>query len=372
VLRRTTSFLENPRRYPRVPARLRVALSARGEGFEAETEDLGPGGCLVLLPRPLLQGVQVRIALDAALVPERLSVVGHVAWARAAERIRVGVAFDLKQPGAVRPQAWFQKLLAADPAMASRISRSPERIAFDAPLYLLPPPRRILDILPGEAALLHRLDNGVTPRQLLDGSPAEVAAATRHLFSLFEKRVLTLALGQSAPVWQWRETLSRLEEEGAIERVELEDMGETAAPLDPPPRRGPDPRGSAPPLLHREALSPGRPRPAPPPRREDAPSLTPAPVLTPAPRPLTPPIRPAAAASVTPAPLASTTERRPPPGGRGRPGPAQQCLDLARAAAEEGNYHTAIGLLRRGLQLAPRDPEIAELLGRLAFRGRGG
>jgi len=370
VLGRATTFIDNPRRFPRVPARLRVAVSARGEAFDAETEDLGPGGCLVLLPRPLVQGVQVRLALDATQVTERLSVVGRVAWAQAAERIRAGVAFDPKQPGAVRPQAWFQKLMAADPAMASRISRAPERLACDAPVYLLPPPRRLLDILPGEAALLRRLDNGMTPRQLLDGAPLEVALATRHLFSLFEKRILTLALGQSAPAWQWRETLARLEEEGAIEPVELEDLGTAVPPLDPPP---PPAAAGKPPLLHREALAPQRHQPAAPPRLPETPSHTPAPVLTPPPPPAPPPIRQAAAPeAVTPAPLVSSVERRAPRVAHSRPPQAQQCLDLAMKAAEEGNFHTAIGLLRRGLQIAPRDPEIADLLGRLAFRGRGG
>ena len=55
-----------------------------------------------------------------------------------------------------------------------------------------------------------------------------------------------------------------------------------------------------------------------------------------------------------------------------RPREAQECLDRARAATAEGNLHTAISLLRRALQLAPRDAEIAEALGKLAFRGRGG
>jgi hypothetical protein len=35
-----------------------------------------------------------------------------------------------------------------------------------------------------------------------------------------------------------------------------------------------------------------------------------------------------------------------------------------------GEISTAIGLLRRGLQLSPRDPEISALLGQLAFRDR--
>lgn len=389
MLSRATTFVDNPRRFPRVPVRLRIVVSARGQGFEAETEDLGPGGCLVRLPRPLVQGLQVRVALGAASIPETLSVIGHVAWARSADLMRAGVAFDLKQPGAVRPQAWFQKLIAADPGMAARVSRAPERIGLDAPLYLLPPPRRILDLLPEEAALLRRLENGVTPRELLDGRPEQVAVATRTLFSLFEKRALTLALGQSAPAWQWREALSRLEEEGTIEPVVLEDLGAVVAPLDPPIRRtAPTARPSRPPpLLRREALGPERPPAQPPPKRPDAPALTPAPAFTPPPLrtpppPLStspasaPPLRPAARApeepTATPAPLVSKVADRTPGVGRGRTALAQQCLDMARAAAEGGDFHTAIGLLRRGLQIAPRDPEIADLLGRYAFRGRGG
>ncbi|HQR30693.1 MAG TPA: hypothetical protein PLL32_09795 [Anaeromyxobacteraceae bacterium] len=35
-----------------------------------------------------------------------------------------------------------------------------------------------------------------------------------------------------------------------------------------------------------------------------------------------------------------------------------------------GEISTAIGLLRRALQMSPRDPEISALLGQLAFRDR--
>jgi hypothetical protein len=49
---------------------------------------------------------------------------------------------------------------------------------------------------------------------------------------------------------------------------------------------------------------------------------------------------------------------------------AQECLDLAVSAVSLGEISTAIGLLRRGLQLSPRDPEISALLGQLAFRDR--
>jgi Flp pilus assembly protein TadD len=54
----------------------------------------------------------------------------------------------------------------------------------------------------------------------------------------------------------------------------------------------------------------------------------------------------------------------------GRPPDAQECFDLAVSAVSMGEISTAIGLLRRALQLSPRDPEISALLGQLAFRDR--
>ncbi len=60
----------------------------------------------------------------------------------------------------------------------------------------------------------------------------------------------------------------------------------------------------------------------------------------------------------------------PGPGDAPRPPAAQECLDRARAAVGSGDVHTAIALLRRAIQLSPRDSEIAAMLGSLAFRGR--
>jgi Flp pilus assembly protein TadD len=54
-----------------------------------------------------------------------------------------------------------------------------------------------------------------------------------------------------------------------------------------------------------------------------------------------------------------------------RPPAAQECFDHAKTAAAQGNLSTAIALLRRALQLSPRDSEIAGFLGQLAFKGRG-
>ena len=51
---------------------------------------------------------------------------------------------------------------------------------------------------------------------------------------------------------------------------------------------------------------------------------------------------------------------------------AQAILDRARAAAGAGRYGEAVPLLRQALALAPRDVEIAQLLGDLVLKERGG
>ncbi|HEX9050006.1 MAG TPA: tetratricopeptide repeat protein, partial [Anaeromyxobacter sp.] len=55
---------------------------------------------------------------------------------------------------------------------------------------------------------------------------------------------------------------------------------------------------------------------------------------------------------------------------RQRSGEAQASFDRARAEFLAGNVNGAIALLRSALAAAPGDPEIAEVLGRLAFRDR--
>jgi Flp pilus assembly protein TadD len=61
-------------------------------------------------------------------------------------------------------------------------------------------------------------------------------------------------------------------------------------------------------------------------------------------------------------------------GWRAQPRPrspeAEQYFRQATLDAEAGKVDSAIALLRHALQLAPGDPEIAALLGRLAFRDR--
>ncbi len=322
---KVTRFIENPRRSPRVPARCTVALTRRGDGCQAETEDIGPGGCLVLTPRLLRLGEPVGLHIESDHVPRPLRVLGRVAWVGYGGRPRAGVAFT-QEPFSSRsdPAAWFQAFCKAEPGVATRRIEAPARIAYDAPLYLRAPPKFIVDFSHDELAVLGIIEAGVTVSQVL-AHPEAGPHADRVLFALIARRFVTLAPLEAVPAWEWKSLLERA----------------TGLPAQSP-------------------------RPARPP-----PSQRPAPGFEAAP-PARPDILPAIA---KPAPGAISMEGSPalsPPPGPARPRPprAQECLDQARAAVASNDLGTAIALLRRALNLAPGDAEIASLLGQVAFKDR--
>ncbi len=282
-----------------------VEILHRGDSWQATTQDVGPGGCLVSSPRALVTGTQLRLVLRSAAVPEALNVAGNVAWARDALG---GVAFTIRPLGfAPRPDRWFQRLLDARPGLANGIGRAPDRLALDAPLYLLPPPR-LVDLTADEEALLYCSLDGKTVGGLLSSAAVPEDRAARALFSLFEKGVLTLSLGRAGEGWKWRAVLRGERHPAEAER--------------------------APGAGERGASSPHAPRIAP----------------------------------ATTAPLDAALLRG--AGATRRPPEAQARLDEARAAAEASRIDQAVALLRQALSLAPRDAEISRLLGQLAFKDR--
>jgi hypothetical protein len=197
----------------------------------------------------------------------------------------------------------------------------------DTKLFLRPPPQFIFDFGPDEVTLLKALGDGTTIGNLLRRSPFSAGQAARLIFALLEQRVITLSLGEAAPAWKWKAALADFEAQG----------GERTPP--PPVAARP-----APPVAAPAAVRPTAPATPPAPPAPAAPATA----VAPAPPPEPPPARPA----VTRSPE------------------AQECFDLAVSAVSMGEISTAIGLLRRGLQLSPRDPEISALLGQLAFRDR--
>jgi PilZ domain len=355
-------YIENLRRSPRVPTRCTVALTRRGDGCKAETEDIGPGGCLVVTPLPLQLGEPVMLHIESEQVAQPLRVRGRVAWVGGGDHLRAGISFtDERLASRSDPASWFQALCEAEPRIAARLADVPERIAYDAPLYLRPPPTFIVDFTPEELAVLGTLDTGITVEEVL-AHPDAGPHADRVIFALLARRAITLAPMDAVPAWQWRPVLER-----ALGRP----LGppRRAPPLPPPPRAPAVAAAAAarPDILPAAGATPGSSAPplaaAPPQRAVPAPS---------APQPHAATHEGAAPATAGAPPRRASTLIMPSPGAppRLRLREAQECFDQAKAAVEANDLQAAIALLRRALTLAPGDPEIATLLGQMAFKDR--
>jgi len=315
------AFVQNPRKFPRIQAKYRVVVSHGGAGWSAETFDVSATGCQIVTPRPLQVGSVAKLVIEVPNLSPPLSVFGSVAWVADQGRIRVGIVFAERQPDG-DPSAWFRKLLASQPGIEGSMRKLPERLPVETKLFLRPPPQFIFDFGPDEVTILRALGDGTTIANLIRMGPLSAAQVARMVFALLERRVITLSLGEAAPAWKWKAALADFESQG----------GERQPAPAPPPRAPPPPPPPARP-------APARPDPAPVAAAPAAPAPAPAPAA---------PSRP---------PVVRSPE-------------AQECFDLAVSAVSMGEISTAIGLLRRGLQLSPRDPEISALLGELAFRDR--
>ncbi len=302
-------FIHNARRARRVPLSLRAEASVSGTRWMGELADLGPGGCQFLSERPLVPGTALRLLVQVKDLREALNVAGQVAWAAGD---RAGVAFSAQQ--AAHPQAWFEHLLRAQPRLAEQHGLAPERLSLESSLYLQTAPRHALVLCPEERALLQAAEHGTPVRELLSRAALPEKVAHRALFALFEKKVLTLALGEAGEPWRWRAMFP-------------------AADSSPLPSIVRAPRAEAPvtaPVMGRLA---------------GAGSTSP---------------RTAGAAEHVALLRGASVGSRPPA--------AQSHVEEARRAALGGKVHEAVAHLREALSLAPRDPEISRLLGQLAFK----
>ncbi|HSM92653.1 MAG TPA: PilZ domain-containing protein [Anaeromyxobacteraceae bacterium] len=361
-------FVFNPRRAPRAPVRCRAEIAGTdGERWVTETEDVGPRGCQIVAPRRRPLGERLQISVSADGLARKLRVDGKVAWVSAAEPWRHGVAFA--ESDARAAVEWYEALVAKTPALAA-YRGVPERLSLDATLFLGPPPR-LVDFTNEEVQVLRCVGTGISVGDLRQRLGAIWGRAQHALFSLIVRRHVVLARGASVLPNAWKEILSALETTLAVEDLE---RSSRKRPLTPPPvQRAPTP----PPAI--QAIQP-----APPPRA--------------APTPPPPPAAPPAAVAGVPAPRTSASRetrasmRAIDAGGawsgseprhdfegagvgwRTQPRPRSPEADgifrRATLEAEAGKVESAIGLLRQALHLSPGDPEIAALLGRLAFRDR--
>ena len=392
--------LRSQRRTPRVPLRVWATLEHRGAEWRVETEDVGPGGCLVRSERLLVPGLDLRIVLQKSAVSEELAADGKVAWYDAP---RGGIAFDPRQSRA--SNAWFRRLLAADRRLAQAVARSPAELELDTRLFL-PTPPRIVDLHPDEAVIVGCAEQGIPVRELVARSGLSDQRLGQVVSGLLEKRVFTLAAGEAGEAWKWRAALAarttnrtatapptpthpqapRAPAPTANRRpipvlTAIPKPNPAAAPaaqIRPPASPPPAPSAHSLAIASGAAASPSLTSGAPPPRPPIArpPTLTPVPAptltLTPAPAlasalaPATPP--PAARSRYEPSTGTAVMARiLRGVGSNQRPLGAETELGHARVAEAAGRVAEAIRFTRRALAMAPQDREIAGQLARLAF-----
>ena len=336
-------WLENPRKAPRVRLRLPVSVLAGAVAFEAATEDLGPHGCQLLAPRALPAGAALTITLRAAEAPAPLHASAGVAWVSPRAPWRIGVAFD----PAARPAAatFFGALVAVRPGL-SDWQRVPDRISYDAMVWLAPPPRLVVDFMPDEVAVLRAIGSGATVFELRSRLRTRWAEGQRALFSLLAGRYVTLARGGAVPFANWSTLLHQLEAElavGSMDEAPAPRPAEAAPPPRPAPRAA---SGQAAPASGRHVAS-HHASPARPVAGNDG------------------------AAGLDVDLEALELDQAPPAAARpGRPREAEEAFGQALQELAAGRQVSALALLRAALALAPGDLEIARKLGEVAS-GRG-
>lgn len=324
-------FLVNPRSAPRARARCRFSATVAGAAFQGQVEDVGPHGCQVVSTRPVAKGTAIQLVLRAEEGTAGLvEVAGQVAWASPQAPWRLGIAFaEAARPAATR---FFDALVAAQPGLAAW-RQVPDRISYDAMVWLAPPPKLVVDFNADEVAVLTAVGTGATVFELKSRLRSRWARAERAFFSLLASRYLTLSRGGAVPFANWAALLRELQAEVAAAA-----LGEPVAPPPPPPRS--------------TAMSWSRQPPPPPPMAgsDGAGGLD---------------IDPDAL-ELDLGPGQAQGARGAGPVGRPRSPEAQEAWVAALEELAAGHTVTATAHLRRAMALAPGDPEIARKFGEVA------
>jgi hypothetical protein len=356
-----SEYIVNPRRAPRAPTRCLTQVRAGAQSFAAETEDIGPSGCQLVAPGALARGAAVSLTFANVKLKGSLNVEGKVAWGSSRPPWRVGVAFVEKSR--VSAQVWFDQLVAAYPGLGG-YRRVPDRLPVDAMVFLAPPPSFLFDFSAEEVEVLRHVAGGTTIASLRDRLGADWSAMQRALFGLMARGAVTINRSAAVHPSAWKKVMIELEAEFVRE---LPRAGSLAPILERPVAV----RGSA--TLQQDldgslGLDLGfdlGPTVSPPPLPTPLPMKVPTPLPTPLPAshagPLATEPWAQTPASLTGGATAGTGWRG---GGRPRSPQAQESLDLGKTELAAGRSNSAMAHLRRALQLAPGDPEVAAELGR--------
>jgi len=351
-----TDYLVNPRRAPRAPSRCRASVRIPGAAWVTETEDIGPHGCQLVAPNALPRGMAIHLEVSTATVGAPLEVAGKIAWVSSRPPWRLGVAFaEGLLPASTR---WYEALVAASPGLAS-IRRVPDRLPVDAMVFLGPPPRLLVDFMPEEVEVLRHVAGGISVGELRDRLRTTWGVSMRALFGLMARGVVTLSRGSAVHPEAWRQVMAQLGAEFVV-------AAPPAGAAHGARRLEPSPRAEQATMRAVElGVTPDRERPAAQPRP---------PTLVEQPHAGQLPVAPPPPSVEPPPPDGSFPEATAGTGWRGtgrtRSREAQEAFDLGRQELSAGRISSALAHLRRALQLAPGDPDVAAEVGR-AMRGGG-
>jgi hypothetical protein len=338
-----SEYIVNPRRAPRAASRCAVQVETPDSAWGAETEDLSAHGCQLVAPVALARGLLLTLAIAHPKVKESLRVEGKVAWGSSQPPWRVGVAFG--EASLADSERWFALLVAAQPGLAAGVRRFPDRLPADAMIFLSPPPTFMVDFSAGEVEVLRHVAGGSTVASIRDRLGARWSSLQRAFFSLLERGVVTISRSAAAHPAAWKKVMAELQVDflteaprsvrpgPIIERTALKDASQLDGTLD----LDLDPRLSPPPELS-----------------EVPPTLAAETAVSAA--------KPSKPVAVPGGSTAGTGWRG---DARARSRDAQECFDLGRSELAAGRSHSAMAHLRRALQLAPGDPEIAAEIGRV-------
>lgn len=193
--------LQDPRREPRLSACCEVRVARGLDAWAGVTEDVGAGGCLVVVPRTVARGELLALTITPGAAQRALHVRGQVVWARSP---RFGIRFVAARPGGETPAAWFDRFAVSHPDLRARVRQVPRDLELDARLFLGTPP-------PGQGPLSPNLRE--IARRVRDGAPvSDVLPLTceRDLFALLSRRVLALVPPAPADLARWERLLAGL------------------------------------------------------------------------------------------------------------------------------------------------------------------
>ena len=178
----------DPRRTPRVKLDLHVDADHVGDLLQAITQDFGPGGCLLVTPRPLIEGAAVKLLLRTPRLRDSLVAEGDVVWRRARQ---AGIAFRMSEGGDAA--SWFRRIVEHAPALRLEMGRRPSLLAADDRLYCGRAPRAAVAARGGDEMLvLCAFQEGCAVGALAASVALPPERFSRAVFALLHADLLTV------------------------------------------------------------------------------------------------------------------------------------------------------------------------------------